>query len=61
MPCWGHLLLALAMAASLWIPQSLLDLLPGGKILQTLIWLVVTLVLLGRLLKGKAHQPTPVQ
>jgi hypothetical protein len=61
MPCWGNLLLALALAASLWTPQSLLDLLPGGKILQTLIWLVVTLVLLGRLLKGKAHQPTPVQ
>lgn len=61
MPCWGHLLLALAMAASLWTPQSLLDLLPGGKILQTLIWLVVTMVLLGHLLKGKTHQPTPIR
>lgn len=53
-PRWGNLLLLLLMVGSVWAPQSLLDLLPGSKSAQTLIWLLVAMVLLWRMLKGKA-------
>ena len=50
-------LLATLMAASVWIPQRLLDLLPGSAIVQAVIWSLLGVYILRALLIDAAVDP----
>jgi hypothetical protein len=52
-PRWGNLLLSLAMAFTVWTPQTVLDAIPASRTLQALIWSVGGIWLLLRIARGQ--------